>query len=46
MSQHEPRYHAYWVGWRMRELKTFEEIDAFPRQGNILYRRGRLPDGC
>jgi FkbM family methyltransferase len=45
LCEHEPRYHAYWVGWRMRELRTAEEIDSLARQGNILYRRGRLPDG-
>jgi hypothetical protein len=42
----EPRYHAYWVGWRMREMKTPGEIDAIAQQGNILYRRGRLPSRC
>jgi len=34
----DPRYRAYWAGWRLREMKTPEEIDAFTRQGNILYR--------
>jgi hypothetical protein len=45
LCEHERRYHAYWVGWRMREMKTPEEIDVIARQGNIFYRRGRLSDG-
>jgi FkbM family methyltransferase len=34
----QPRYRAYWAGWRLREFKSPEEIDAMTRQGNILYR--------
>jgi FkbM family methyltransferase len=38
LRETEPRYRAYWAGWRLREMPTPEAIDAFTRQGNILYR--------
>ena len=31
-----PRYRAWWIGWRLREMSA-DEIDAMARQGNILY---------
>lgn len=31
-----PRYRAWWIGWRLSEM-TLDEIDVMPRQGNILY---------
>jgi Methyltransferase FkbM domain len=34
----QPAYRAHWVGWRLPELPDPAEIDAIPRQGNILYR--------
>jgi FkbM family methyltransferase len=34
----QPRYRAYWVGFRLPEMKNADEIDAMTRQGNILYR--------
>jgi FkbM family methyltransferase len=38
LREARPAYCAYWAGWRLREMRTPEEIDAFARQGNILYR--------
>jgi len=32
------KYLAYWVGWRLREMRSAEEIDQTMWQGNILYR--------
>jgi FkbM family methyltransferase len=34
----QPRYRAYWAGWRLGKPKPPEQIDAIARQGNILYR--------
>lgn len=34
----QPRYRAWWVGWRLSEMTSAEEIDGMARQGNILYR--------
>jgi FkbM family methyltransferase len=34
----QPRYRAYWAGWRLREFKSPDEIDTMARQGNVLYR--------
>jgi len=31
-------YRAFWIGWRLSELTTADEIDGIARQGNILYR--------
>ncbi|HEY7119583.1 MAG TPA: FkbM family methyltransferase [Tepidisphaeraceae bacterium] len=31
-------YQGYWIGWRLKELRGPEDIDAIARQGNILYR--------
>jgi FkbM family methyltransferase len=31
-------YRAYWIGWRLSEFRTPEEIDGMGREGNILYR--------
>ena len=31
-----PGYRAHWIGWRLRGM-TADQIDAMPRQGNILY---------
>jgi hypothetical protein len=34
----QPRYRAYWAGWRLGKSKSADDIDAIARQGNILYR--------
>ena len=33
-------YRAFWIGWRLREIESAEEVDGMGRQGNILYRVG------
>ena len=38
LRTHRPGYRAYWIGWRLSEFHSPEQIDATPRQGNILYR--------
>ena len=38
LSECQPRYRAYWAGWRLGKAKSAEQIDAITRQGNILYR--------
>jgi FkbM family methyltransferase len=38
LREQRPAYRAFWIGWRLAEFRTPEEIDAMGRQGNILYR--------
>ena len=38
LNECQPKYRAYWAGWRLGETKSAEQIDAIARQGNILYR--------
>jgi FkbM family methyltransferase len=38
LNQCQPRYRAYWAGWRLGKPKSADDIDAITRQGNILYR--------
>lgn len=38
LRQSQPRYTAYWIGWRLPQIKSPEQIDAIAREGNILYR--------
>jgi FkbM family methyltransferase len=38
LNECQPRYRAYWAGWRLGDPKSAEQIDAIARQGNILYR--------
>lgn len=37
LRQPQPRYRARWIGWRLPEISTPEEIDGIAREGNILY---------
>jgi FkbM family methyltransferase len=38
LNECQPRYRAYWAGWRLGNPRTADQIDAIARQGNILYR--------
>jgi FkbM family methyltransferase len=34
----QPRYRFYWIGWRLRPIRTAEELRSIERQGNLLVR--------
>jgi FkbM family methyltransferase len=38
LNECQPRYRAYWAGWRLGKARSPQQIDAIARQGNILYR--------
>ena len=31
----QPKYRAHWIGRRLKELKSADEMDTLPRQGNV-----------
>lgn len=32
----QPRYRVYWIGWRLKQIKSPDELNSISRQGNIL----------
>jgi FkbM family methyltransferase len=38
LQKAQPRYQFFWIGWRLRPIKSAAALDAISRQGNILVR--------
>lgn len=36
LTQFQPRYRLYWIGWRLGEIKSADHLNSISRQGNIL----------
>lgn len=40
LLRHVPRYRCFFIGTALRPLASPEQLDALPRQGNVLFRPG------
>lgn len=40
LLKYAPRYKCYFIGSALRPLASSEQLDALPRQGNLLFRHG------
>ena len=36
LLQFQPKYKAFWIGWRLKQIKSADELNSISRQGNIL----------
>jgi len=36
LLQFRPDYKVFWIGWRLKQIKSPEELNSISRQGNIL----------
>jgi len=36
LLQFQPKYCIFWIGWRLKEIKSVEHLNSITRQGNIL----------
>ncbi len=36
----QPKYRIHWIGWRLRQIKSADELNSISRQGNLLVATG------
>jgi FkbM family methyltransferase len=36
LTEIQPLYRIHWIGWKLKEIKSADELDLISRQGNIL----------
>jgi FkbM family methyltransferase len=36
LKQFQPHYRIHWIGWRLREINSADELNSISRQGNLL----------
>jgi FkbM family methyltransferase len=36
LMEFQPRYHVYWIGWRLKQVHSPDELNSISRQGNLL----------
>ncbi len=36
LLQFQPKYQAFWIGWRLKQIRSPEQLNSISRQGNIL----------